>query len=49
MSRSLVSHSRRMQVKLGLEAVLIPKEGKENCSLGFFLVNLPHRVIERIK
>ena len=41
-----------MQVKPGLEAVLIPKEGKESC-FGFFffllLVNLPHKVIERIK
>ena len=40
-----------MQVEPGLEAVPIAKEGKESCFgfFFFFLVNLPYRVIERIK
>lgn len=38
-----------MQVEPGLEAVPIAKEGKESCFGFFFLVNLPYRVIERIK
>lgn len=38
-----------MQVKSRLEAMWIQKAGKENWSLGFFLVNLSRKVFEKIK